>query len=137
MRRPSGRHTGAPRCSGTQVRAYALVCSVLWPSAPRPSLWELGRRSSSCSLAWLAADKNPDNREAEARFIEVQAAYDVLSDKHERSWCGVSFAIQHLLVADACKALRRSSESSHSLATRGLHQRCRQRKQQRMHKLVS
>src|ERR687885_1840610 len=29
-------------------------------------------------------DKNPDDKEAEARFKEVQAAYDVLSDPEKR-----------------------------------------------------
>ena len=35
------------------------------------------------------ADKNQDpgkKEEAEERFREVQSAYEVLSDKHERSW---------------------------------------------------
>lgn len=42
----------------------------------------------------FATDKNPDRKEeAEARFIEVQAAYDVLSDKHERSWSGLQSAL--------------------------------------------
>ena len=112
-RRPSGGHTGAPRCSGTQVRASALVALLCGPMLLGP---ELGHRCSSCCLGdCLAADKNPDNKEAEARFIEVQAAYDVLSDKHERSWCGVRFAIRCLPVAGACKpcdaAVGRSSDS--------------------------
>ena len=36
-------------------------------------------------------DKNPGNVEACAEaFREVQAAYDVLSDPHERAWLVVS-----------------------------------------------
>lgn len=31
-------------------------------------------------------DKNKGNAEAEERFKEVQNAYEVLSDKHERAW---------------------------------------------------
>jgi len=52
--------------------------------------WRVGTdMHTSCILARPPrADKNPDRKEeAEARFIEVQAAYDVLSDSHERSWC--------------------------------------------------
>ena len=35
------------------------------------------------------ADKNQDRlEEADVRFKEIQNAYEILSDKHERSWCG-------------------------------------------------
>ena len=35
------------------------------------------------------ADKNQGNlKEAEERFKEIQNAYEVLSDKHERAWYG-------------------------------------------------
>ena len=38
------------------------------------------------SLAIAVTDKNKGNAEAEERFKEVQNAYEVLSDKHERAW---------------------------------------------------
>lgn len=31
-------------------------------------------------------DKNPDDEEARIRFLEVQEAYETLSDPHERAW---------------------------------------------------
>ena len=49
-----------------------------------------------------AADKNQANLvEAEERFREVQSAYEVLSDKHERAWCGRGRAR-----LDRCRARR-------------------------------
>lgn len=47
--------------------------------------------STSCSSYFLrwdpAADKNQDNLEyAEEQFKEIQNAYEILSDPHERSW---------------------------------------------------
>ncbi|KAK9845932.1 hypothetical protein WJX81_006341 [Elliptochloris bilobata] len=52
-------------------------------SADEAAIKKAYRRSA---LLWHP-DKNPDRKEeAESRFIEVQAAYDVLSDKHERAW---------------------------------------------------
>ncbi len=83
-----GRRTGAQCCSGTQARAAMHFTAAR--AARRGSTARMGTNThASCILARPPrADKNPDRKEeAEARFIEVQAAYDVLSDSHERSWC--------------------------------------------------
>lgn len=38
-------------------------------------------------LCWLLTDKNLDNiEEATEKFREIQQAYDVLIDPHERAW---------------------------------------------------
>jgi curved DNA-binding protein CbpA len=45
--------------------------------------------------ARAAADKNAHRaEEAHARFQEIQNAYEVLSDKHERAWCALLFRCQ-------------------------------------------
>jgi len=43
----------------------------------------------------LPADKNQDNlKEAEERFKEIQNAYEVLNDKHERAWWALRILIR-------------------------------------------
>eukprot|EP00467_Chlorarachnion_reptans_P000321 CAMPEP_0114514880 /NCGR_PEP_ID=MMETSP0109-20121206/16405_1 /TAXON_ID=29199 /ORGANISM="Chlorarachnion reptans, Strain CCCM449" /LENGTH=597 /DNA_ID=CAMNT_0001694981 /DNA_START=43 /DNA_END=1836 /DNA_ORIENTATION=- len=47
---------------------------------------EIKKAYRKMALQWHP-DKNPDNmEEAEERFKEIQEAYDILSDKQERSW---------------------------------------------------
>jgi DnaJ-class molecular chaperone len=60
---------------------YYLPYCCIGTDDPRPAKW------SWHSILLLPADKNQDNlKEAEEKFKEIQNAYEVLSDKHERAW---------------------------------------------------
>ena len=78
--------------SGTQVGINANwipLSSCPSPPPPPPPAELIGdckcARLRSCCV--VAADKNQDNLQAaEERFKEIQNAYEVLGDAHERSW---------------------------------------------------
>ena len=91
----------ASRCGLTQT-------TVSWPVRDAAGRYT---GASGC------ADKNQDRlEEADARFKEIQNAYEILSDKHERAWCGpgptarqgayhrspADWAVFVAAVADAC-----------------------------------
>ena len=79
---PPGRPGVAPRCVGSEGAGRGEEEGEAKARASAP----LSRSSSSPSLFGLS-DKNQDRQdEAADRFKEIQNAYEVLSDKHERAW---------------------------------------------------
>ena len=70
--------------------AYRKAALKWHPGGCRPCV-ELSTGCAADLTPSPAADKNQDNLvEADERFKEVQNAYEVLSDKHERAWCAMS-----------------------------------------------
>ena len=70
--------------------AYALLTSIQgfdsFSLGPSSSTNEIARAFQTQSLIWHP-DKNPTNREdAEAKFVKVAEAYEVLSDSQERAY---------------------------------------------------
>ena len=71
-RESSRQHTERQLCNGTQVMTSADVDQAIAPGL---------------TILLLQADKNQHRlEEADVRFKELQNAYEVLSDKHERAW---------------------------------------------------
>ena len=68
-------------------RPAAGLSAAAYCSRPAQHLLTPAIRAQPLLTARFAADKNQANLvEAEERFKEVQNAYEVLSDKHERAW---------------------------------------------------
>jgi hypothetical protein len=100
MLRADIRDMGVRMHAGSQARggppsacAFQLLLLHAHMRSPQPPLLHL-LHAPSCKLPShpcmplrLHADKNADRLdEAQERFKEVQNAYEILSDKHERAW---------------------------------------------------